>query len=582
MAENGFFATYINYTAPGSSSLGQIPMGAVHDTLSGTAAQHRVTDRATAGTLKNFYLNVITNANVNSITVAVRKNGSIGNLSISVGSSVTGLLSDLSGSDSIADGDTFNHTVSTGASATAFIAIAGVQWETSGQFAFQPAAGLAAGTTFSTASTAFYLTTYGRLSANTTENFQRLAAIGATTISKLQVYVSGNGRSTDTTFVSRNNGGNGNQSVTVAGGATGLFEDTSNTDSVSDGNYFSIQGTTGTGTGTLTIRYASFKIATSTANWCPIYGGTGAGIAASASVQRAFVSNTLSGGTPVPYAARASLLYIDVTSNTVSAASSCTLRVGGSPTSLSASITANTTGRFADVTNIVQIVAADLIDADVTAGGTGTTLTFREFGMLLDAHKTLDTTAALAAQSSTMSGALEVEHPMTGVLQAQSATLAADLEVGHDIIAALQSQSASLSASLTVVHTITAALEAQSATLAGDLAVLTGVAVTVEGELNAQSAELAGILVVGGPLDTIRDFYLLGGRYNIRVAHPDPGLVIQLQQQIPGGSWIDVSIPIIGNYDTSVALPPGTYRFIANVVGTPAISVAQIYRRGPL
>lgn len=171
---------------------------------------------------------------------------------------------------------------------------------------------------------------------------------------------------------------------------------------------------------------------------------------------------------------------------------------------------------------------------------------------------------------------------VTSALQAQAAVIASDLEVGHNLTAALQAQSATMAGALVLTHTLTAALQAQSAAIEASLEVSTGVEVTIEGELNAQAATLSGILTVGGALDTIREFYLLGGRYNIRVAHSDPGLVILLQQQVPGGAWIDVSIPIIGDYDTSVALPPGTYRFIANVVGTPAISVAQLYRRGPL
>ena len=560
MAQNGAYFTYIEHVS-GSSVLGQTPMGAYHSTLSGTAAQHRVTDRSTPGDLKNFYANVLTNANPNSVTVAVRKNGSIGNLSISVPASTTGLLSDLTGTDSIADGDTFNHTVSIGASGAAFSVLCGVQYETTGQFAFQPAGGIAAGFNLSAASTASYAQTLGLLSPTTSESQRRFAALGAITLSKMQVYASANARSTSTTVASRNNGVDGNQAITITAGATGLFEDTTNSDSVADGEYYCVEFTTGTGTGNLTLRYASFRIETSVENWCPVYGSTGFALAAAATTQRAFVNNTLTGGAPVPYGARAAQLYVSVTANTVTASSTLTLRVNGTGTAVAATVPASTTGRFIDSTDTAPLAAGDLIDVEIAAGSTGTTLTVREYGLLIDAYKTIDNTGTLVAGAATMTGDLEVGHATSGALAAGSATM---------------------SGAITVVHTLTGALQAGAATITGALAIPAS-EITLTGDLQAGSATMAGILTVGDPLAPLDEFYILGGFYNLRIAHPDPGLIVQLQTEVlDTGTWIDVSIPVIGDYDTHLELPPGNYRFVSNVVGSVTKSLVPIFRRGPL
>lgn len=58
-----------------------------------------------------------------------------------------------------------------------------------------------------------------------------------TTLSNFRVVLSGNGQAGNTVCRIRKNGANGNQSVTIAGGATGAFEDAVNTDSFTPGDY---------------------------------------------------------------------------------------------------------------------------------------------------------------------------------------------------------------------------------------------------------------------------------------------------------------------------------------------------------
>tara|TARA_R110000868_G_scaffold24342_2_gene96276 strand:+ start:5196 stop:5594 length:399 start_codon:yes stop_codon:yes gene_type:complete len=131
------------------------------------------------------------------------------------------------------------------------------------------------------------------------------------------------------------------------------------------------------------------------------------------------------------------------------------------------------------------------------------------------------------------------------------------------------------------VHTLTGVLQAGAATITGALAIPAS-EITLTGDLQAGSATMAGILTVGDPLAPLEEFYILGGFYNLRIAHPDPGLIVQLQTEVlDSGVWIDVSIPVIGDYDTHLELPPGNYRFVSNVVGSVTKSLVPIFRRGP-
>lgn len=168
-----------------------------------------------------------------------------------------------------------------------------------------------------------------------------------------------------------------------------------------------------------------------------------------------------------------------------------------------------------------------------------------------------------------------------GTLGGSAVILELDATSILDVSGTLAAGSATISGVLTVVHTLTGVLQAGAATIAGTLAIPAS-EITLTGDLQASSATMAGILTVGDPLAPLDEFYILGGIYNLRIAHPDPGLIVQLQTEVLNtGTWIDVSIPVIGDYDTHLELPPGNYRFVSNVVGSVTKSLVPIFRRGP-
>src|SRR6185295_7812556 len=88
-------------------------------------------------------------------------------------------------------------------------------------------------------------------------------------------YVVTNTRTTNTTFRTRVGGSNGNQSVVFGSGATGLVEDTSNTDTLSASSLINYSVSTLTGGNTLSLTFISAEIST-TSTIFPWIAGSGA------------------------------------------------------------------------------------------------------------------------------------------------------------------------------------------------------------------------------------------------------------------------------------------------------------------
>jgi len=109
---------------------------------------------------------------------------------------------------------------------------------------------------------AFNVTNYapiaGAITVSTTESNCQVKIQSAGTGSLLDVYVSANSIATSASTVrTRKATANGAMSVSIGAGATGTFQDTSNSDSVSAGNAYNYQIVTPNTSGTLTIDHIS-------------------------------------------------------------------------------------------------------------------------------------------------------------------------------------------------------------------------------------------------------------------------------------------------------------------------------------
>lgn len=183
-------------------------------------------------------------------TVRLRKNAGDGNNVVSIGAGATGQFEDLSSDDSVAAGDEINlRIIASGSSGSISFQSASVRAVPStyhGLLYTTVVAGTAVG-----ASLTRYFNLAGAIGVSATEADAQLKTRIAGTLRNFQVKSLSNSRSDSTTFNFRKNGSNGNQTISVGAGSTGIFEDTSNTDSVSDGDLICGAFTTGGGTGTI-------------------------------------------------------------------------------------------------------------------------------------------------------------------------------------------------------------------------------------------------------------------------------------------------------------------------------------------
>lgn len=348
---------------------------------SSTEGNHQ-TKLRTAGTVSKLLVYVSSGNFGGTSVVRTRLNGSNGGLSVSIGSGATGAFEDTSGSDTIAAGDlycyqavpagTAGNILGTRHISTLFAASS----NTSKRLGGAPNAGI------STASQTSYLPVGGGTgSSTTTEATVLMTARVGGVLKNLAIYVSANTRTTAGTFRNRKAGSNGALSVSVTGSTTGWFEDTSNSDTYSSGNTISFSYTSGTGTGTTTVRHYGADFESTDGSWLSMETGS-TGNANGPSVTRYFV---VEGGaqpesTEALVAVKTRMIMTAVAiggrviSNSISAASTGTLRKSGADTSLSFSITANTTGFFEDTSPNETYSATDTINHKLVTGGSGTSM----------------------------------------------------------------------------------------------------------------------------------------------------------------------------------------------------------------
>ena len=218
----------------------------------------------------------------------------------------------------------------------------------------------------------------GSLYADGTEAKMQHIARGTYTLSRLYVRVLANASAADSTVRSRKNIGNGNQSVTIGAGATGVFTDDVNSDGLVDGDAFNNAVVVGAG-GSLTLALISYMLA-SPSN-IPIHSSNN-----STSVQTAFGvirSSVINGewynlSTVWPYTVREAITFSNlrtyIQNNTLNGQTLYNLRINGVAGAQTLTIPAATTGVFEDVVNTDAVVAGNTVSthSDSTAAGAGT------------------------------------------------------------------------------------------------------------------------------------------------------------------------------------------------------------------
>lgn len=220
-------------------------------------------------------------------TFRLRKNAANGNLAASAPAATTGLFSDTSNSDSTTNGDTATLS-STGSSAPYLTneGWGGAEFETSSDAVtwYMNTSQVA----YSSTSTLFNPLVGGsptvwQSTESDCQGFKTRLTAG--NMNNLQIDVSANTNSAAaTTFRIRKNTANGNQSASITASTTGSFSDTSNTDSVNNGDIWDCSILSATNNGSVTcISWGCRYTNASASAWDLIGGGVAASNNGSAS-----------------------------------------------------------------------------------------------------------------------------------------------------------------------------------------------------------------------------------------------------------------------------------------------------------
>lgn len=492
----------------------------------------------TPGVFSGFGVRVNVNTRGAS-SYTFRKNGADGNQALSVGASATGLFRDTTNTDAVVAGDRVCYTWTTGAGGTSYQDRPFfVNFEASSGDVTLLAASESA--TFSTASSTNPMPLSGTFGAGQTEAHVELKFWKGGTLNKLTVNIATNTRSDTTTLKSRKNGADGNLVISIGANQTGIFTDTTNSDTLADGDLANLTLVLGAGTGSIGVRNTC--VAFTSTDACTYLHSAGGQTNISANTTRHLL---LTNGTnpattesdneaPLGIAgARVSHLRVYVSANTVTATSTATVRRNGADTALTVSIPASTTGEFTDTTNSFTTTAeTDWLSLAVVAGATGTTLTVRSLGVLVTTATKLASSLSAGVGAT---AALTVPKPLETAL-GTTVALATDLAVAKPLAAALDvsvATAADLAAGAAGASLAVALGASAAATAALDLPKPLAAALLA-------SASVAGDVGVAKPLATILPVTVSGAA---GLDAPKPLAAALLVTVVPTGA-LDVPKPL--------------------------------------
>jgi len=353
-----------------------------------TEANAQITYRL-PGTIDRMFVRITSNSATAASTFAIRKNSGAGNLSISIPSTSTGIFYDVVNSDAVASGDEINVRLTPGSVNLIRVAHYGARFDATTNTAQRLAAFSSTGLAFSTNNSDAYNVPAGDLAFNGTESQTQVEFNTAGTLKNLQINVRTNSRAQASTCRIRKNTANGNLSISIAAAATGILEDTTNSDSVAVDDIINYDIRNAAGGGTLTTSLMSVEFET-TNNKFQFLGGTNVGLLTSTNIfwppSGSFsgaASTDANAEQTIDIAGTASNLWLRITSNTVSVVSEFGVRKNQADTALFISVGASTSGTFED-TDTVTYIATDEMNHEVNIpAGTGD-LTLRGRGVLYE------------------------------------------------------------------------------------------------------------------------------------------------------------------------------------------------------
>ena len=334
----------------------------------------------TSGTLSNMSVYVGSNTFTGSTTVRLRKNGSNGNQNLTIGAGATGRFVDLINTDSIATGDALCYQFVTPSVGEMVISSASVQYEVAGS---ETITRLVGNLGFNSANGNLrYLGLPTRYSdslstPHATESLQQHELKAATTFRNFHIFIATNSATASSTMRVRKNGSNANQVLTIGAGATGWFEDNTNTDSFAINDKFSISHQWGSGSGTIFYgQFALDSVSTIAKSEVTTANRFLTDLAANQTVYfkpffNLHLTNTASDRVFPNYAMTASAMSCHVSTNNITASSTVTFFKNGSAGNQTITIGSGATGYFSDASNTDALIDTDGYAYRVVSGNGG-------------------------------------------------------------------------------------------------------------------------------------------------------------------------------------------------------------------
>lgn len=343
----------------------------------------------TGGTASLLDVSLDANASSGTSTLTLHNQTTATDLTatVSIGAGATGRFSDLTDTDPITAGNRYDFKIVTGAVGGLTFGIIALTFEAAsgisvmklvnGYDLFHSASGFFhwSGTILNTANDAGTKSTTGV--AGTWKN--------------LDINVGVNPRTTTTVYNSRVNGANGNMTVSVGSGATGLFSDLVNSDVLGVNDQVNWATTMNAGdTGVIVTSFVAseFHANISGASGYPVITSNDTGVTQNFNVTTFYpvagspaANGTESTQQTVWRAANAvvSQYGVSVTANTIATSSTAfRLRVNGANSVISIGVGAGVTGQLRNLVGQVTLVSGDLVDHSVATPNTSGSIVFRD------------------------------------------------------------------------------------------------------------------------------------------------------------------------------------------------------------
>lgn len=513
-----------------SSGTAWFPVGVARCTTTTVESRHTRTMRH-AGTFSRLSVyGPSQNLTGGTVTVTLMKNGSPTALSVSIpNGGAFGEHEDAVNTVSVVPGDTVSYRVVNGGASSGY----GVQWF---QTLFDAGSSTVSVLTCpsNAAAGASNLTRYQPIAGSGGQFTSNEASVQSVcrwpgTRSNLYTNVAVNSRVNSSTMRSRKNGANGNMSISIPAGTTGVMEDTTNSDTLVAGDSCSTSLTTGAGSETLTIAVTGSMLSTSDGSQPFVWCAPGTVSYSSALGTRAYAhSGGIDGGSTAPAETtpkrdtKLSHLRFYVTANARSlSATSLEMRINNVEQALAVSVPALATGEFTDsVTSPITVTATQEISTVMETGLGTETITYTLIEYRAEPASTAVTvngvaTVALGGLTATATGVRTVNGAASATLGGLTAsasgtrtaagaadvtlggltaTASGDREVEGDASATLGGISTSASGERIVFGAASVVLGGVTATASG-VRTVHGIATAALGGVNAASS--GGRLVTG-------------------------------------------------------------------------------------